>query len=559
MRSVNVLSIRNASASRVAMLCVLVLGSLIWFGNIGLRVLSEPDEARYAEIAREMLASGDWITPHLNGIPYLEKPPLQYWATAIAYAAFGLEHWVARLWVATLGFAGLLVTYATGKALWGERAGGYSVLVLASYPLYFIVAHLNTLDTGLAFFLNAALAAFLMSQLTFSPRFSQRTWMRLCWMALACGFLQKGLIAFVLPALALVVYSLWMKRADAWRRLYLADGLVIVALIVLPWLVMVSIRNRDFLQFFFIHEHFARFTSSIHKRTEPWWYFIAILTLGVLPWIVPTARALWSSVRRSCVESAALQPERFLFVWAMVQLAFFSISRSKLAPYIVSMAAPLALLTGHWLDRHGDLENLRSVVLGSCLLILIYAALPWIVPHVTAPGLRQTAFLQTALWAQMAGGAGAICLGTYVLIANACGPRTAIFALAASISLPLSILMCGSNALQRLRSPPGLAAIVAPHLAANASFYCVGTFWQSLPFELRRTCIVVEYRGELELELDPDGAHHIDSVEAFLERWRREPAGVAVVTPRVWDRIEHRHAGSHVILNDPNAIVMVKP
>ncbi len=559
MKPANALGIRGIVASRLAILGLLTLGSIIWFGNIAVRTLSEPDEARYAEIPREMLASGDWITPHLNGIPYLEKPPLQYWATAIAFAVFGPEPWVSRLWVFTLGLAGVLITYATARALWGERAGAFAALVLASYPLYFIVAHINTLDAGLAFFLNAGLAAFLMSQRSGVPSQSRRLWMRACWIALACGFLQKGLIAVVLPAIALVVYSLWARRFESWRHLYLRDGLLIFAVVTLPWLVAVSVRNPDFLQFFFVHEHFARFTSTVHKRTEPWWFFIAVLAVGVLPWIVPTVRAAWASARRPLAESKSIDAEKLILVWAMAQLVFFSISGSKLAPYIVSMAAPLALLTGHWLDRRGGLENLRPVVAGSCALILIYIALPWIVPYLAVPGPKRSAFAAVADWAQMAGAAGAACLLAYVPIASTHGMRGAMVALAASVSLPLSILMCGTNALRQLRSPPGLAASIAPHLTPNASLYCVGSFWPALTFELRRTCTVVEYRGELELELDPDRTHHIDSVETFLERWKNDSAAVAVVAPRVWNRIALSGTASRTILDEPTAIVMVKP
>ena len=182
-----------------------------------------------------------------------------------------------------------------------------------------------------------------------------------------------------------------------------------------------------------------------------------------------------------------------------------------------------------------------------------------IVPYLAVPGPKRSAFAAVADWAQMAGAAGAACLLAYVPIASTHGMRGAMVALAASVSLPLSILMCGTNALRQLRSPPGLAASIAPHLTPNASFYCVGSFWPALTFELRRTCTVVEYRGELELELDPDRTHHIDSVETFLERWKGDSAAVAVVAPRVWDRIALSGTASRTILDEPTAIVMVKP
>ena len=129
----------------------------VWFAGPHLRTLTEPDEGRYAEIPREMLATGDWITPHLDGIPYLEKPPLQYWATAVAYRVLGESAWVSRLWTAGLGFLGLGTVYFLAKRLFGVLAARFASLILASCPLYVVLGQISVLDMGLAFFLTCAL------------------------------------------------------------------------------------------------------------------------------------------------------------------------------------------------------------------------------------------------------------------------------------------------------------------------------------------------------------------------------------------------------------------
>ena len=138
--------------------------ALLWFGNLGLRSLTDPDEGRYAEIPREMLSTGDWVIPHLNGIQYLEKPPLQYWATAALYSAFGVHPWVSRLYTAAMGFAALLVIGFAGARLYGPAAGLYAALILASSALFYVMAHLNTLDMGLTFYLSMALVACVFAQ-----------------------------------------------------------------------------------------------------------------------------------------------------------------------------------------------------------------------------------------------------------------------------------------------------------------------------------------------------------------------------------------------------------
>jgi len=143
---------------------LLVVFGFIWFSNLEYRKLINPDEGRYAEIPREMVASGDWTTPRLNDIKYFEKPALQYWATAMAYTLFGEHQWTARLWSALTGLLGVLMTFYTGRRLFGEETGWNAALVLGSSLLWVLIAHVNTLDMGVAFFLSAAVCAFLLAQ-----------------------------------------------------------------------------------------------------------------------------------------------------------------------------------------------------------------------------------------------------------------------------------------------------------------------------------------------------------------------------------------------------------
>lgn len=453
---------RDVTFTRVTSLGLLTLALIVWFGNIGYRTLAEPDEARYAEISREMLASADWVTPHLNGIPYFEKPPLQYWATAAAYSIFGVAPWVARLWVVGLGFLGIVIAYWTSRKLWGSRTAEYTAIVLGSLPLYFIVTHINTLDGALSFFLNAAICSFLMAHRPTTDLVMQRWWMYLCWLCVALGFLQKGLIAVVLPALSLMMYSLIHRDWRLWRSLHLPEGLLILATVALPWVILAAQRNPGFLKFFFVNEHLARFATTVHQRAEPWWYFIAMLIVGVLPWVEPIAKSVIRAIRfKAGAPSATPVPERILLSWAFTPLLFFSFSGSKLAPYIVPMATPLAMLAGRWLDLQGTLRSLRSVVAISAVLSLLWICMPWLLPQFVRPGLKLTTYLQVAEWAQFAGFAGFGCIVLFVIAARAEVMRLAVIALAASIGLPSAIsgwylksgIHPGAAVLHRLATP----------------------------------------------------------------------------------------------------------
>ena len=172
--------------SRSASIALVLLFALIWFANLDYRRLVHPDEGRYAEIAREMVVSGDWVTPRLNGIKYFEKPPLQYWLTAAAYEAFGIHEWTARLWPALAGFARRAVhrlrrTAPRRSARWActrrRRSADASGTSLN--------AHILTLDSGLTFWMSVGFGALLLAQRARRQRREQRSWMLVAWAALA--------------------------------------------------------------------------------------------------------------------------------------------------------------------------------------------------------------------------------------------------------------------------------------------------------------------------------------------------------------------------------------
>ena len=203
----------RSSASRLwILLAVLAAG---WFCNLGYRHLIKPDEGRYAEIPREMVVSGDWLTPHLNGYKYFEKPALQYWLTAAAFAAFGQNEWAARLWPGLSGFLGVLLVFWAGKRLFSPPAGLCGAAVAASCALYVVIGHVLTLDMALTFFMSASVFALAVAQQD-SGESERLRWMLVAWAAAALAVMTKGLVGIVLPAGAIAAYVLlhrdWRDR-----------------------------------------------------------------------------------------------------------------------------------------------------------------------------------------------------------------------------------------------------------------------------------------------------------------------------------------------------------
>ncbi|HEY0342961.1 MAG TPA: glycosyltransferase family 39 protein, partial [Steroidobacteraceae bacterium] len=289
--------------------------AVAWFATLQLRPMFDPDEGRYAEIPREMLASGDWLTPRLNGLKYFEKPPLQYWATAAAYSVFGVSEWTSRLWTVGLAFACLPMVFGWTRRLYGGKAALAAVVALAVSPYFGIIGHLDLLDPGFSFWLTGAVFAFTLAQSSASGSQDERRWMLVAWVAAALAILSKGIVVGVLTGASLVVYSLIERDVRPWKRLHAAIGVPLFLLVAAPWFVAVSLRNPDFPGFFFIHKHFARFLTTVHQRVEPWWFFLPWLLLGVLPWGLALAGASVRGWRDIGPTQQQFKPLRFLLIF----------------------------------------------------------------------------------------------------------------------------------------------------------------------------------------------------------------------------------------------------
>ncbi|HEX5629933.1 MAG TPA: phospholipid carrier-dependent glycosyltransferase [Usitatibacteraceae bacterium] len=363
------------SISRLAAILVALLALFVAVDNMQ-RPLAHPDEGRYSEISREMAASGDWVTPRLNGIKYFEKPPLQYWASAAAFSLLGESEFTARIYTALCGLIALLAVGYTARRLAGGDAALLAVGVLLSSPYFLGLAGVVTLDMGLTAWTTVAVCAFLLG--ASGPEAGRRRWFLLAWAGMALAVLSKGLIGIVFPAAAIFLHCLanrdWrlLAKLEWWR------GTALFLLIAAPWFVLVSMANPEFPQFFFVHEHFERFLSKSHRREEPWWYFWPILFAGFLPWMLGLVPAALEGWRRE--GSAASFPwRRFALLWSAFILAFFSASSSKLPAYILPVFPVFALVLGDWLARTPAERLWKGVAILAPFLAVLVIAAPWFV------------------------------------------------------------------------------------------------------------------------------------------------------------------------------------
>jgi len=339
---------------------VLFLAPLIlYIAILGIMPQMEPDETRYSLIASAMNESGNYVTPHIKHTIYLEKPPLVSWMTAAAFKVFGERDFAARLFTALCAWGSILLTFFIGRRFRDEKTGLYAAAVLTISAFPFILGRINILDTPLSFFMCLSIW---MGYLFVKK--GQKRYLYLTYLVCALAFLTKGLIGVVFPAAILFLWLCWTKQWRQILKMISPVGIAIFLVIVCPWLYLAQKENEDFLWFFFVREHFLRFTTKMHGKTEPFYYFLPIIIGGVLPWSVFLIRAWQPKAIRQWLFQK--DENKLLVVWFLFIFLFYTVSSSKLAPYMAPVFLPLALFAGsifrNYEEELTDLSGRRRVI-----------------------------------------------------------------------------------------------------------------------------------------------------------------------------------------------------
>ena len=531
---------------------VWILLGVLWFANLPLRPLFDPDEARYAEIPREMAASGDWVTPTLNGLKYFEKPPLQYWATAALYSGFGVHDWTARLWAAALAFLCIPLTFAFAARIGYSRDTALvAAALLAINPYFALGGQLNLLDQGLTFFLSAAVFSFVLAQREHLDPRRTRNWMLVTWASLALAVLSKGIVTLVLAGATLFAYMVVTRNFSLLRRLQFKFGVPLFLAIAMPWFWIVQSRNPEFFQFFFIHEHFARFLTTVSAHVEPAWFFIPILLVALLP-LIGNIRSWTLSNIEGERTPGEFRPELLLLLWCAVVMLLFSLSQSKLASYVMPMMPPLAVVLARvTLSQTNTFSRAKWIAVG---FILVVAA-----GLVSASWLREPSIsTSTITWAALVSAGAAM----YLALErgrqqNSMANRWMSLAAVSILGYQL-LAMCYAAAFPA-RSATGLASEFVKAIPAETNLYSVGQYRHSLSFYLRRPLIVYDYVGELafgmqQAQVSPASRNR----EQFLEHWQSETSAIAFIDPTVYKALLAAGMPGRIIARDARSVVVAR-
>ncbi|MBP9825019.1 MAG: glycosyltransferase family 39 protein [Thermoanaerobaculia bacterium] len=487
---------RSRDLSRRERLCLvlwaLLLGLAIAF-QLGSRALFEPDEGRNAEVMREMSVSGDYFVPRLNDLLFLDKPFLYYAAGGLAMKALGATELAARLPAVLCTLALAFGVGALARRWWGDRAGALAGLAAAATPLPLVYTQIVIFDAMLTLWICAAVGAFYLAverDAENGDGSAFRYWSVVAWAAMGLGVLTKGPVALLVPLAAVLPWALWRRRAG---RLVERGAPLVLAVLIGPWLWVVSRADPDFLHYALVTETWSRLTSNELKRDAPSWYYLPVALLGALPWsVVPLAGA-----RRVAAAFRARESRiRFLASWFVVPFVLFSILHSKRIHYILPLVPALVLLSiWLWVETPNGarLPGVRFAamlwaVLGGTVLALGLGAAPKLLSRV-----------EGADGATVAGVAAA--LGTIWLLAGVAAFLASRSPLAALITLalpPLALLLATAplvEAVGERRSARSLAQSIDGTFGEGIEIVAVETFPASLPFYLERPLVLVTADG----------------------------------------------------------------
>ncbi len=496
---------------------------------LGSRPLSVPDEGRYVEIPREMATSGDYVTPRLDGVKYFEKPVLFYWLESFSIKLFGLKEFTLRLWPALFALFGCLAVYGAGRRLYGRLTGLISAVVLATNILYYSLSRAIILDMPVAVLLSAALFSFLIGNHE-PPGLKRRLYLWGFYALAALAVLTKGLIGILIPCLIIGAWLLLLREWRMLRQLYLPTGLILFVLIAAPWHVLAAAANSQFLNFYFIHEHFLRYLTKIHGRYQPAWFFIPILLVGLFPWSAFLVQSVVFSAPRSWQERHKHRDALFLFLWAGLVFIFFSVSDSKLVPYILPVFPPLALVIGRYLAAVWENPGLPGIGVAFTFLAVIMFAAGLV--SIALPHVRHSAEIEQLGQVPVILGTMLATIGAATWMANKRrGVRLSLPILISGIVIFLSAVNASATRAD-LRSIKPLALELKRIAAPNDEIATYGTYYQDLPVYLERRVTIVGWKGELEFgsTIEDTSGWLIDSV-VFWKRWTG-PGRVYMLTSR---------------------------
>jgi len=541
----------------LAAFAVFLAAAAVMMFRLGELGLIEPDEARYASVARAMVDTGDFVTPRINDYIYLDKPPMLHWLTAASFTVLGPTEFAARLFPALATAAGIALVYAIGRHGFGHKAGILSALVMLTCVLWFAVGRTIRFDMLLSLAIAATVWwAWLGTES--GPR--ARLYFLLAATVMGLGVLVKGPVAAALPGAILLVYLAVTRRLKVLAQVPWLRALGLFALVAVPWFVAVELATPGAVRFFMVHENLSRVTGTMDTmHWEPWWYFGPVLLMAAVPWTLYLPGAIYAGVHPTEQEHHRRRLSLLLIIWAAVVVGLFSLSKVKLPAYILPAMPAVAVLVGRYVaGRDGRLcwagGATGAALVAAGAAVWVFAAEP-----VARLGLDAAIFVPALAAALIVSGLGVV--GCAHLRQGALGATV----LAVGLLATLNIAILG---VERIDSP------VSDRLAAQAlaslrrpgePIVCYEIFSRGALFYLNEPLtIVARVPREFEFAGNAPRISERTVPRGETAQWLREaPVHIGLCRSKYWEELQglapgHVRplgtAGKHVIFRTmPNA------
>ena len=368
----------TASSPKRHLLLLLLAAVLLFFAGLGRLPLIEPDEGRNAEVAREMITSGDWLTPHFNTLTYLDKPVVYFALVAASFKAWGVTEWAARFPSALMALATMLLCWLMARRMFGDSSALLAGLVFATSPLVVGLSRFVIFDMTLVFLITLSMLCF---WLVVESDFRRGFLGVAMFGAWGVAAITKGPVGSLLPLISVLVFQAVRGRFRELKKLRWGLGLAAFFAVALPWFVAVSLQHPEFPRYALWQESLQRFAAGTARRGGSVFYYLPVYLAGFFPWSLFLLFAGLNRLRRwKEVRQEGNKPILFLLVWAAVVFIFFTISRSKLPAYFLPAIVPLSILMGRvWAEVGAKAEERRpdwlaagfATVIGVGLLLAV--------------------------------------------------------------------------------------------------------------------------------------------------------------------------------------------
>ncbi|MCP4576763.1 MAG: hypothetical protein GY846_10820 [Deltaproteobacteria bacterium] len=545
----------NKNGIVLAAIGVLAAAMFLYFFGLNGYPLLDPDEGRYAEIPREMLESGDFITPRLNYVKYFEKPPLFYWLTAGSMALFGQKEWAVRLVPAIAGFLTLLLIMGLGKRIFDGRTGVMAAWIYLTSVTPTVLARLPIIDGVFSLILTATWGTWWLGYKA-QTKPSRRVWYCISWTCLGLAVMTKGIAAIALTGL--IVGGFIICRRD-WRALLSFEwvpGLLIFAVIVVPWHWAVSSENPGFFHFYIVVQHFARLVS--HEHAKPFWFFMAIFPFGMLLWVafffpaaVKSFRKAFEAVRSPRGDRGKGESILFLVIWVVGVIGLFSLSSCKLIPYILPAYPAMALLMADFIRDRSLMK--RSVLWGAAILAILLLVCAGVLMPVA---MRQDALSMAELLPAIRVGQVCLSLGGIFLLVSLFKRRMIPFATGFAMVLLFPAMLMVVPSVAKYRKVGGFIKAMPNPLPGEIRIAEWRNYDQALSFYSGRRTILVDEIGELAYgSTQGDQSDYFLTGEESLKRLAIDVPLLVNIRPGAWPKVRNWKTLRPVAANSTNVMV----